>query len=131
MIRRPPISTRTDTLLPYTTLFRSLRQGRGLDRLAGALQIAALQDWQPRDAAPGDRGGRIDPCLGKALTIERHRAGGVAEQHAELATLVEDQLIGAQPLGLPEQVDRKSAAEGKSGDVRVGLGRRRCNKKKN
>src|SRR3546814_18471081 len=25
MIRRPPRSTRTDTLLPYTTLFRSLR----------------------------------------------------------------------------------------------------------
>src|SRR3546814_19621447 len=27
MIRRPPRSTRTDTLFPYTTLFRS--QGRG------------------------------------------------------------------------------------------------------
>src|SRR3546814_494804 len=27
MIRRPPISTRTDTLLPYTTLFRSLPTG--------------------------------------------------------------------------------------------------------
>src|SRR3546814_17257124 len=27
MIRRPPISTRTDTLFPYTTLFRSLGQG--------------------------------------------------------------------------------------------------------
>src|SRR3546814_1507325 len=26
MIRRPPISTRTDTLFPYTTLFRSLRR---------------------------------------------------------------------------------------------------------
>src|SRR3546814_13700449 len=25
MIRRPPISTRTDTLCPYTTLFRSAR----------------------------------------------------------------------------------------------------------
>src|SRR3546814_9696845 len=25
MIRRPPRSTRTDTLVPYTTLFRSLR----------------------------------------------------------------------------------------------------------
>src|SRR3546814_19372868 len=25
MIRRPPISTRTDTLFPYTTLFRSSR----------------------------------------------------------------------------------------------------------
>src|SRR3546814_619394 len=27
MIRRPPRSTRTDTLFPYTTLFRSLRNG--------------------------------------------------------------------------------------------------------
>src|SRR3546814_2433131 len=26
MIRRPPISTRTDTLFPYTTLFRSIRR---------------------------------------------------------------------------------------------------------
>src|SRR3546814_9403417 len=26
MIRRPPISTRTDTLFPYTTLFRSQRR---------------------------------------------------------------------------------------------------------
>src|SRR3546814_13261284 len=28
MIRRPPRSTRTDTLFPYTTLFRSLRDQR-------------------------------------------------------------------------------------------------------
>src|SRR3546814_8061379 len=28
MIRRPPRSTRTDTLFPYTTLFRSRRKGR-------------------------------------------------------------------------------------------------------
>src|SRR3546814_1243056 len=28
MIRRPPRSTRTDTLFPYTTLFRSTRSGR-------------------------------------------------------------------------------------------------------
>src|SRR3546814_132808 len=28
MIRRPPRSTRTDTLFPYTTLFRSNKQGR-------------------------------------------------------------------------------------------------------
>src|SRR3546814_2257463 len=27
MIRRPPRSTRTDTLFPYTTLFRSLQKG--------------------------------------------------------------------------------------------------------
>src|SRR3546814_8136579 len=32
MIRRPPRSTRTDTLFPYTTLFRS--QGQGTETLA-------------------------------------------------------------------------------------------------
>src|SRR3546814_17614082 len=33
MIRRPPRSTRTDTLFPYTTLFRSYRPEKGqLDR---------------------------------------------------------------------------------------------------
>src|SRR3546814_14363841 len=31
MIRRPPRSTRTDTLFPYTTLFRSLR--KAVDRI--------------------------------------------------------------------------------------------------
>src|SRR3546814_20368015 len=39
MIRRPPRSTRTDTLFPYTTLFRSFAPGRHLAqrprRLAG------------------------------------------------------------------------------------------------
>src|SRR3546814_12480871 len=33
MIRRPPRSTRTDTLFPYTTLFRS--PGRAVTRIAG------------------------------------------------------------------------------------------------
>src|SRR3546814_20568396 len=36
MIRRPPISTRTDTLFPYTTLFRS-----GLRRILG--EVIRLQ----------------------------------------------------------------------------------------
>src|SRR3546814_15185935 len=33
MIRRPPRSTRTDTLFPYTTLFRSARRMSTLDHL--------------------------------------------------------------------------------------------------
>src|SRR3546814_20939758 len=37
MIRRPPRSTRTDTLFPYTTLFRSLLQPIGrIDQIIGA-----------------------------------------------------------------------------------------------
>src|SRR3546814_3185091 len=36
MIRRPPISTRTDTLFPYTTLFRSTRPRAAGGGRAGA-----------------------------------------------------------------------------------------------
>src|SRR3546814_18029723 len=42
MIRRPPRSTRTDTLFPYTTLFRS--KGRG------DLSSEFLRDAEPDDA---------------------------------------------------------------------------------
>src|SRR3546814_10834177 len=38
MIRRPPRSTRTDTLFPYTTLFRSELVAAGLDLAADALR---------------------------------------------------------------------------------------------
>src|SRR3546814_13019948 len=48
MIRRPPRSTRTDTLFPYTTLFRSTLFARGrrkppaaARRIAGSLRWAA------------------------------------------------------------------------------------------
>src|SRR3546814_7330753 len=45
MIRRPPRSTRTDTLFPYTTLFRSWRlQRRRSDDGLGAAAVAALGD---------------------------------------------------------------------------------------
>src|SRR3546814_11559530 len=39
MIRRPPRSTRTDTLFPYTTLFRSLDQNSYLVRAFGRLTV--------------------------------------------------------------------------------------------
>src|SRR3546814_10007589 len=45
MIRRPPRSTRTDTLFPYTTLFRSKRSWLLLDAeaIGAALHMAELQ----------------------------------------------------------------------------------------
>src|SRR3546814_9054803 len=41
MIRRPPISTRTDTLFPYTTLFRSLDIKRNA---AGVVDAISAED---------------------------------------------------------------------------------------
>src|SRR3546814_2514477 len=52
MIRRPPRSTRTDTLFPYTTLFRSHRRGQW------APACRSVRVWQdgiaplPIDACP-------------------------------------------------------------------------------
>src|SRR3546814_9302359 len=49
MIRRPPRSTRTDTLFPYTTLFRSVHQGGGSGRQMSRREdaISARFDVRP------------------------------------------------------------------------------------
>src|SRR3546814_14040129 len=53
MIRLPPRSTRTDTLFPYTTLFRS---GPPVERLGG-IGVLRGQDRLDVDLADGRRGG--------------------------------------------------------------------------
>src|SRR3546814_9136319 len=64
MRRRPPRSTRTDTLFPYTTLFRSQVDDGHADRVPGAVQPAAdvalaadLVFRRDRDRAAGDQAG--------------------------------------------------------------------------
>src|SRR3546814_5235776 len=52
MIRRPPRSTRTDTLFPYTTLFRSIK-ARAADA-EGDARRAALGYAAALDAAPAN-----------------------------------------------------------------------------
>src|SRR3546814_15301539 len=72
MIRRPPRSTRTDTLFPYTTLFRS--GGDGVDRQIGAarqrpfaLAAGALADAEGdrglAEADPGNDAAEVDVTL--------------------------------------------------------------------
>src|SRR3546814_2048693 len=69
MIRPPPRSTRTDTLFPYTTLFRSI----------GAIARAAVQAFQPcrtgiafdPPALARDRGAQCD-LVGIAVRSEEH-----------------------------------------------------------
>src|SRR3546814_13936039 len=64
MIRRHPGSTRTDTLFPYTTLFRS-------DRGAGAEAEAARRHLAPRQQ------GVEDAVLGPLLGLGAHALLGL------------------------------------------------------
>src|SRR3546814_13682471 len=75
MIRRPPRSTRTDTLFPYTTLFRSaldrLPDGRTLDEktvkaVTRALATVQLEDVKPKDEMPLPEAARVAEEIGRA-----------------------------------------------------------------
>src|SRR3546814_12452983 len=68
MIRRPPRSTRTDTLFPYTTLFRSPVTTRG--------PRATLAVTRVVPAKAGDTAGRPGPgvphVFGDSLAVHDH-----------------------------------------------------------
>src|SRR3546814_7528551 len=86
MIRRPPRSTRTDTLLPYTTLFRS-PAGRRLRRRSDRLDRAHPPVHGRRHAM--DR----EPAARASLALDRlrppHRHDDRSEEHtSELQSLM-------------------------------------------
>src|SRR3546814_20233847 len=103
MKRRPPRSTRTDTLFPYTTLFRSHSLcGVGKAQLT-------MSRHRATEALPAARA----PAL---------------LRRASRANIVRPAPLPAT--AQPEPGDRKSVVEGKSVSVRVDLGGRRIIKKK-
>src|SRR3546814_5125911 len=74
MIRRPPRSTRTDTLFPYTTLFRSIGWYKGVQApLSGVITNAAACNpsipatLQPPISPDGDCDPGNDPNGGSLL----------------------------------------------------------------
>src|SRR3546814_15330398 len=114
MIRRPPRSTRTDTLFPYTTLFRSRLVLAGeavLDVVAVDRDV--LHHLGAERLAAGDDGvvalahglGREVGVGAGAVPVALHRLGVEGGGHAEvLGDAVE------QPAGNPELV----------GDLQIG-----------
>src|SRR3546814_390557 len=81
MIRRPPRSTRTDTLFPYTTLFRSFHPRRGGDRCR---HMGLVVHVEPADLGFGRERhslllrleeARLDP-VGQAILDERADEAG-------------------------------------------------------
>src|SRR3546814_11912984 len=124
MILRPPSSSRTDTLVPYTTLFRSrgrpdestpLPGGPALTHDARAclrLQVRIrLQSPQTthRGAHPRSHTGDLQTGAGQP---SRHR----------FAALVASPRGTLRARARPRRIDRKSVVSGKSVSVRVDLG---------
>src|SRR3546814_11527667 len=96
MIRRPPRSTRTDTLFPYTTLFRS-RSGDA-HRVTGIAEArpqhdeaAVVEAVQERPVRHVRRHARRHPAVG-----DRTRPRGLrrAEEHERLAERLLQVAIG-------------------------------------
>src|SRR3546814_18431806 len=121
MIRRPPRSTRTDTLFPYTTLFRSSatnggdslylphsqcrREQAGRESGAGIHHSAARKDVRPFSAGafPYVRGGGL------------HRFAGASVRLGSYANMGGESFRYAQALALfVAMTDRKSVGKGKS-----------------
>src|SRR3546814_9124670 len=85
MIRRPPRSTRTDTLVPYTTLFRSPDPGRGgIDgwRLAGEAEGAARHAEEGGDRRGGIASAALAVAVGAPVLRTVELVGDLAAEAA-------------------------------------------------
>src|SRR3546814_14713129 len=130
MIRRPPTSTRTDTLFPYTTLFRSI----------GALSV---------DVAYGGNYYAIVEPQGGYTGLDDMGAARLIELGGLIRQAVREKFEPVHPLdptirgvshvlwadkqradGADGSKDRKSVVEGTSGTVRLGPGGRLIRTKK-
>src|SRR3546814_13905446 len=103
MIRRPPISPRTGTLFPYTTLFRAPSARAARLRCA---RVPLSPDSMSEAVDAGDR------ALVDAL-LRGRRAGGVAFQQARL--------LDRRPVAAAQRTALRTGREGAAGQ-RFGLG---------
>src|SRR3546814_4862253 len=108
MIRRPPRSTRTDTLFPYTTLFRSPEArlvGQGDKRTP--ISSSAIQ--------------RIDRGVNSFFGFVTRQAGGdlIAEAQGDGARMLDEAILWPQPAGIERDRDDGQAEEIGRADVRT------------
>src|SRR3546814_16259551 len=118
MIRRPPRSTRTDTLFPYTTLFRSARRGKPF-RPSSDRRTASPSFMAERARSMGAR-----VRMSSASAMRSSAASG-AGRSSRCST--EPRLVMATGWWTR---DRKRVGEGEGVEVRVELGGRGIIKKK-
>src|SRR3546814_4892127 len=80
MIRRPPSTTRTDTLFPYTTLFRSISRRQTAENLADETRLPEVPDLTV-DAGRAMEGREKLKALHRALAELPERERRAFEMH--------------------------------------------------
>src|SRR3546814_16628329 len=121
MIRRPPISTRTDTLFPYTTLFRS-GGGDCPTLLALVLIVRAAADAQDLAAHRAYAVDDVRPVIDEdAARLEDRGLRRPMDILIGDLEIVDPGVGAVLPAGEPAP-DRKSVVSGKSVSVRVTFG---------
>src|SRR3546814_7096750 len=96
MIRRPPRSTRTDTLFPYTPLFRSLLPCLGRRDAIFLKQVAPIIEDADIDI-PGDR---HQPAVHRVVAHQRreHAARAIRQRGTEIGERSEEHTSELQSL---------------------------------
>src|SRR3546814_13359863 len=118
MVRRPPSSTRTDTLFPYTTLFRSDM------RLLQSLSVRVDRDRSRLQLRPdplaqvAQESAEGVPAL---IRVDVVRTAGFVGRPPAQASLGRIALTAADHLVQYLQLDRVSAVQDKSVSIRVAL----------
>src|SRR3546814_15894760 len=138
MIRRPPSSTRTDTLCPYTTLFRAFtrrnqrRLGHDQRLVVGELQPHPREHaWTQRatgighigpqkNRTPADVDQRTDGADLAFTTLSRQRIE--AKSQLDASAHLAQELLAYTKAAFQGVEDRNSVASGKSVSVRVDPG---------
>src|SRR3546814_9653732 len=122
MIRRPPRSTRTDTLFPYTTLFRS----RAADRAGRKRRAQHVDVTQPFAQGTGHLAGDVHDvavALDHELLADLHRAwlGDAADV---VAAQVDQHQVFGPLLRISEQLGFERGVLFRCLPARAGAGQR-------
>src|SRR3546814_13627826 len=123
MIRRPPRSTRTDTLFPYTTLFRAPRSAGRRAAMPRVVESAC-------PVLPGREAFAAAPCPKRSGAAPRREERAAAAPPVRSRSPAAHRPVPRRDRARPGSADRKSVVSGKGVSVRVDLGGRRIIKKK-